>query len=415
MRKIDQADINSFLRLGYFLKYRNPTYSLDLTCGDKTRYCGADTQELVDIGIEKFKGAIERRYCTNQEHVVPLSGGLDSRAILAALLEHTEARHIRTYTFGTPGTYDYDIGNAIARVAGTTHLHVPLTEYQYKIDNLIAISRRVDHQTILFHHPCVEKIDEYCAGRHVWSGALMETLFGSHYHEEKASDWDEARRNFIREQCYSRSVKLTDVPDEALLDAIEIDNRLFGRVELELCLDMLNRQLKFIFPHVLMKGYQYKVLFDDKDLVAFALSIDERLLKGQTLYKMMLLKAFPKLFRLRTKTADGLPLTAGHFRHAMHKRIRRLRNRIVCYRTGFPNANPHCNYIDFSRGLRERSDLRHVVFTSIQDLKRRGVVPWIDVDAIWEQHMSRKANYSNELIVLASLELHFKAGLRWCS
>lgn len=410
MRKIDQADINSFLRLGYFLKYSNPTYSLDLTCGDKTRYCGADTQELVDIGIEKFKGAVARRYRSNQEHVVPLSGGLDSRAILAALLEHSPATRIRTYTFGTPGTYDYDIGNEVARAAGTIHLRVPLTKYQYKIDNLIAISRRVDHQTRLFCHPDVEKIDEYCAGRHIWSGALIDPLFGSHYHEEKASDWDEARRNFIRENI--RGIKLTDVPDEELFQDIEIDEIVSTRMALEHALDLLNRQLKYIAPHVLMKGHQYKVLFDDKDLVAFALSIDERLLKGQTLYKMMLLKAFPKLFRLRTKTADGLPLTAGHFRHAMHERIRRLRNRIVCYRTGFPNPNPNCNYIDFSRGIRERSDLRHVLFTSIQDLKKRGVVPWIDIDSIWEQHMSRKADHIITLIDLASLEIHFKAGLQ---
>ena len=41
--------------------------------------------------------------------MVPLSGGLDSRTILAALLEAGLKDRITTVTYGTPGTWDYDI------------------------------------------------------------------------------------------------------------------------------------------------------------------------------------------------------------------------------------------------------------------------------------------------------------------
>src|SRR5690606_15813669 len=41
-------------------------------------------------------------------HLVPLSGGIDSRILLGALLRHVSPREIRTVTFGTPGAWDYD-------------------------------------------------------------------------------------------------------------------------------------------------------------------------------------------------------------------------------------------------------------------------------------------------------------------
>ena len=42
--------------------------------------------------------------------ILPLSGGLDSRAILGGLLENLERDQIQVVTFGSPGTWDYDIG-----------------------------------------------------------------------------------------------------------------------------------------------------------------------------------------------------------------------------------------------------------------------------------------------------------------
>ena len=66
---------------------------------------------------------------------------MDSRAILGALLEFTEAKNINTYTFGTPGTLDYDIGNYIAKKTGTNHTVYPLNEYKYSLSEEIMVSK----------------------------------------------------------------------------------------------------------------------------------------------------------------------------------------------------------------------------------------------------------------------------------
>lgn len=43
------------------------------------------------------------------------------------------------------------------------------------------------------------------------------------------------------------------------------------------------------------------------------------------------------------------------------------------------------------------------------DLKKRGIIDWINIQEIWNQHL-KGFDYTNELILLASLEIHLKAG-----
>lgn len=66
------------------------------------------------------------------------------------------------------------------------------------------------------------------------------------------------------------------------------------------------------------------------------------------------------------------------------------------------------NYIDFDRGLRERADLKAVVYENIKALKKRQIVDWIDVDAIWHSHQRMEGNYADALTLLASLEINLK-------
>lgn len=59
-----------------------------------------------------------------------LSGGLDSRAILGGLISAGLKDSIVTVTFGTPGTYDFDIGKKIATELGIKHELIDLTSVE---------------------------------------------------------------------------------------------------------------------------------------------------------------------------------------------------------------------------------------------------------------------------------------------
>jgi len=77
---------------------------------------------------------------------------------------------------------------------------------------------------------------------------------------------------------------------------------------------------------------------------------------------------------------------------------------------GLPwGPHPRTKYIDYDTGLREKEYLKTLVHENIQDLKQRGVVDWIDIEAIWLRHQRKQANHADALTLLASLEINLKA------
>jgi asparagine synthase (glutamine-hydrolysing) len=74
-------------------------------------------------GYERFQSAIKRRNGNDEATAAYLSGGLDSRCIVAALC-HNGAR-VRSVNFARPGTQDYYFGNDFAEKVGSAHESIP--------------------------------------------------------------------------------------------------------------------------------------------------------------------------------------------------------------------------------------------------------------------------------------------------
>ncbi|MFN2577919.1 MAG: asparagine synthase-related protein [Pyrinomonadaceae bacterium] len=70
-----------------------------------------------------FQAAVERRIRNDKATAAYLSGGLDSRCVVAALLRHQVKVH--TFNFARPGTQDYVCGNDFAERAGCIHQSLP--------------------------------------------------------------------------------------------------------------------------------------------------------------------------------------------------------------------------------------------------------------------------------------------------
>lgn len=404
---MNTINLNSFLKLGYFLNYQNPNIKVDFSLIDKNKYKDLSENELIGLGKQLWKESIQKQFISNEKHVVPLSGGLDSRAILATLLEFTEARNIYTYTYGTPKTMDYEIGNSIAKIAGTNHSRFPLTEYKYSLREELDFAKRTDNQSILFLHPPVFEVDRLFAGNVIWSGVVIDVLFGRHQHQQKADNWEEAKRNSINENTFVNSMCLTNINDTEYFKYISIDKGNENCFPLEHTIDLMNRQIKYVAPQVLIKGHNYKLLLEEQ-LVGFALSLKPDLFENQYLYKKMFLSAFPDLFALPTKTNNGLSLNANKSMVLYKKIINKFKGGVNKVYPVF--IDPKINYLDFDEAIRNKQDIKKIIYQSIMDLKQRKIVEWIDIDYIWKRHQNKQGNHADALIVLASLEIHLKAG-----
>lgn len=77
----------------------------------------------LQVVYDRFRTAVGRRIGNDRTTGAYLSGGLDSRCVVAAL--HDEGVRVHTMNFARPGTQDHYFGNEFAREIGSIHECVP--------------------------------------------------------------------------------------------------------------------------------------------------------------------------------------------------------------------------------------------------------------------------------------------------
>jgi len=395
-------------------------------------------ERLVGEGTDILRSAFREtigQTNPNTMHVLPLSGGLDSRAILGGLLENLESHQIQAATFGTPGTWDFEIGRQIARAAGVRWEGIDLSseEWAWDTSQLVKTARQTERPTKMFDAHVNRQVPERFGVENVyWSGFMGDPLSGSHLLRRDSTTWDQAQQRFAERNRLSLSVNLAPpgfVPEHILPQSPLVgwglphhdpsgEKNRWGKPHPTygegLCydeqLDFAVRQPCLIRPIVLPKGYEYRTPFLHPEWVSFILSVPRRYRQGQYLYKEILKAAYARLFSLPAKNNLGLPLKAPRWKkqaRILNLAVRGLARRIapsLCY-----SVSPGLNYIDFDRAIRRRKDLRAVVCENVQDLKKRGIIDWIDVEDILGRHRHGHGNHADALMLLASLEIHLKA------
>jgi len=79
--------------------------------------------ERLQTVYDRFQAAVDRRIGNDQATTAYLSGGLDSRCMVAAL--RPESVRVHTFNFARPGTQDYCFGNDFAEAIGSIHESLP--------------------------------------------------------------------------------------------------------------------------------------------------------------------------------------------------------------------------------------------------------------------------------------------------
>lgn len=337
-------------------------------------------------------------------HVVPLSGGLDSRALLAGLLEFVPADRIVTATFGIGGSWDYEIGRQVAKACGVRNVAVDLASDEWRWDRTATYDQILagTSPVWLFEAYVNRSLPELLGTDKVyWSGFMGDPLAGSKLYKYESRDWAEAKAVFARKNRFTRQLRLhkPDFSPSAVLPNLPVCDPAILNFDEQL--DFLVRQASLIRPLVVPFGYDYRLPFLHPEWIRFSLSVPRDLRRGQQLYKSMLLSAFPSAFGMPTKTYQGLPLGASPVRRAMRKGSVRLLDAIT--RGAFLRKR-EVNYVDFDEGIRKRDDLRNWLGLRIASLAERGILTWVDPESIWRRHLSGESPAGEEVLLLAALE-----------
>lgn len=305
-----------------------------------------DPDLLVLRGSETLRAAVANSLeGQNGPVVVPISGGLDSRAVLAAVAETTTA--ISTFTVGVPGSLDYELGLRVAGAVGVDHQSIDLRSWKYDLQ------ATVDFAVSIGDWINVTDTTYNVFPLYQWnSPVVVSGLYGDFVAGEWAShagaDVTSAFRTSSSGIAKGLDPRLHNILTSHLSEvAINTFNTtenwyLFGYHTCTLRPSIWKRQFGYVYP------------FADAAWVGLMLS-QPHLRLAKHLYERVLLASYPTAFALPVKNYSGAQIGSSYFT----KHWRKNKNRFFSLRfyamtpsRRSGHARPSQNYIDVAQQLR---------------------------------------------------------------
>ena len=387
-------------------------------------------KELIDELGKIWEKSVERRISKGEKIIVPLSGGYDSRAILAAVLKYTPKENITTFTFGEKGSFDFEIGKLIAEKACVKNEILGVEKEDFEVQNRISFK---DTEGMIDATPyCAikeyQKLKKY--GDQIWSGFMGGEIMGSlvmpkmmNYRLKSKKDYEHAKNlifswriryneKIIKKLCSPLLKNLPDIRDsfnQTMKDIDKIDSKQF----IDYCTTWLYKYEEWNYTSFCVLRfqnlYEYPIPFLDYDLVDFMLKIPPKLRLNKDLYETMLIKKYPELFALPTKNNSGHPINTDDI-HILLREIglylKRKFNTIfikITKRNYF--QDPHKNYIDYDNLLRTNREYQKYISYYINKVKEREYFNKEFIEEIWELQINGQDNYAMLFGLLVTFEL----------
>jgi asparagine synthase (glutamine-hydrolysing) len=396
---ISQRAVDEFIAAGHLLENRTwfervalldsgSVYTYDLTrrTGSMRRYWWWDEIRPVDVSIpevvaadrigELFLQAVDKR-CRQGERIgVGLSGGLDSRAILAAMPER--ARPIHALTFGRPESSDVRIAARVAALKGAIH-HVEDLNRSNWLAARFAGVWLTDGQLDLMHMHGLSSHERTRAEIPIaFNGFAGDLLLGGSMLDHR-SVLDKVDRLAIARRMKCPLSLLTSLDRYAGLgkgDYFVLQNRV-RRFTAE------GQRAALAFKAVRKPFY-------DNDLIEYAYSLPDRLRFRSRVYNRMLLRTFPEYFKSIPWQSTGVPISYPRALRSFMYRTYRAGHRVSGWLDRFGlNYQDSREYTDYSAWIRRdpaRSIFEALLLASTALVRRH--VQAADIRRAWEEHMS---------------------------
>lgn len=316
--EINKKAVEEFIDIGYLLEdktwFKNIevlssgtvlTWDMKKQTMGKNRYWWWDkirpsTKEYNEDEIseklgELFKKAVERRTKENDKHGLLLSGGLDSRAVLAAAPIFNSTLNV--LTFGKKGSDDIRIAESVAKVKGAAHHVFEITKDNWLTPRLNGVWW-TDGGLNLMHMHGIEAIGLIRSLFSInLSGFAGDLILGGSYLSDK--------RYLDSMNC------------EIIAEAMRCSPAYIEKFDYYLNLSksdyffLQNRVRRFTIggTKLLLTEIEQRMPFLDNKLIEFAYSLPDLLRFRGYIYKKTLLKAFPSYYEKIPWQKTGVPIS----------------------------------------------------------------------------------------------------------
>ena len=363
---------------------------------------GFDEDEIAEELADRFVRSVARRVEGPRQAGLMLSGGIDSRSILAAMPQPVGP--IEALTFGKRGCVDVRIARRAAALK-RARIHV----WEMTADNWLApridgvwwaeaSSSILDMNGIEARHLCRELLP-ICL-----SGGPWDDILRGYYPTMLPSSRPVTADALVRElKC--RPELVGDIPAYA-----------FEKPEAYLLGEYLGRELA-VGPILLRTAVVHRQVYSDNALVEFAFSLPDHLRADCYIWRKALISKFPEFFRWVPDAAIGVPLGwPQSVRVVGKKAVVGTRRATQPFGRLAQRWSSMWAYADLGRWLRTEPSLSVVRKLLLDDDSLYGeYVPRRTVEAAFVQHQAGRDN-SRMLGRYATLEIWlrqlFKGELR---
>jgi asparagine synthase (glutamine-hydrolysing) len=335
--------------------------------------------------------AVKKRFESNVNVGVALSGGLDSRALVAAIHQ----QHPVTYTFGTPNSRDLRIAREVSRVANVKHFHFDTFSPEWLTSRLSGVWKTDGMLNMLHMHysHLMEKIPVIMDIN--LSGFLGDAVLGGTYLEKKGKSFlDQRISPAIARHYYGAHYERCDLTD-SFFDLDKIDPYLFYN---------RGRRMIGMGAEEPFKTVPQRLPFMDTALMDLSYSLPDSFRAQSRVYNLALLRKYPQFYLQIPHATTGVPI-AEHptLLNKVLKKYNRL-TWIVKYKLGmqtsFVNVQNWIKLPETSAFIKEILDPSRALYPSFtnHDYYHAYVIP----------HLQGKANYVRQIMGALTLEVWFQ-------
>lgn len=352
----------------------------------------ADERELAKEIGQLLKEAVHKRVKYKERIGISLSGGLDSRAILAAV--PNEYQNLHTFTFGCENCDDIKIAAKVSKIRGAKHHIFNLNKDNWLMPRINGVWR-TDGNLNLLHMHGVEFHDNYKGFMDInLNGFAGDLIIGG---------------SFLNSKYVNKKIN-AEIVDNLKKYKIKIENfrewYMIDKIDPYFLCNHVRRFTNSGSILIASVLEQRKPFLDNK-LMELVYGISDTLKNESYIYNKMLLKTFPEYYKNIPWQKTGCPITYPN----NILRLIKFKNRVVnklkreSQRLGF-NFKDLRGYTDYPAWIRQepaRSFFERLL------LDGEALYPeYIDKDKIQsyvKDHMVEKADYHNELCLALTFEL----------
>ncbi|MEW9093561.1 MAG: hypothetical protein AB2417_00645 [Clostridiaceae bacterium] len=326
-RELNKEAVNEFFNFGYLLdnktllkninklepasmvKVKNDEVSFEKYWRwndiEKNRHITYE-QAVEKLGLLWIK-AVKKIIDKHEKFILPLSGGLDSRAILAAIdFLGLNYKIKKAVTMGQENCWDYLIAKEICKIANIEHELIKINEETWleSVNNTVINSLGAVSCYCGFSKAHLKDVTIYP----ILNGLAGDLVLGGSFLSKNLIEGEERYNEYYYRKLKSSGLKNTEIIKG--LETVNIKCEDFDNSSFDYYFLNNSRVRNFTVTGTLLFGMNYNDLipFFENTLINFVYSLPDEWRLDAKLYKDMLTKFFPKFYMDIPWQRNGVPI-----------------------------------------------------------------------------------------------------------